>query len=81
LDKYPDLKDPRIDEIAKRNPELRAAIAAGLEWEARFLLMVDHWNLQTDAISNCNKQLQSARDWIDKHAVTETSYDTRGGVD
>lgn len=41
------------------------------EEEARFLLMTDHWLLQTDALGMCNLQLSKSREWINKHRDLE----------
>lgn len=46
------------------------------DWEARFLLMSDHWLLQTDAIGICNQQQRSLRDWVNKHRGLEKPHET-----
>lgn len=46
------------------------------EWEARFLLMSDHWLLQTDALGSCNAQLGATREWVNKHRGLEKPHET-----
>lgn len=48
------------------------------DWEARFLLMSDHWLLQTDALGSCNQQLKANREWVDKHRGLEKPHETLG---
>ncbi|BEG72410.1 hypothetical protein RVBP21_0380 [Pseudomonas phage BRkr] len=45
-------------------------------WEARFLLMTDHWLLQTDYLGSCNLQIEKLRDWDKKQSEMERSYDS-----
>jgi len=42
-------------------------------WEARFLLMTDHWNEQTQELGNCNNQLEGLRGWYDLQQDMEAS--------
>lgn len=50
-------------------------------WEARFLLMSDHYLMQTDAVGLCNGQLQKTREWHDKHRDLEKKNGARRTVD
>lgn len=74
----PAAEPPTADEIInawKRYPQARSV------WEARFLLMYDAWNAQTDQVGMCNLDKRSARDWLIKQAEMEKSHDTGGGSD
>ena len=46
--------------------------------EARFLLMTDHWLMQTDALGLCNKQLGKSREWVQKHRDLENTNESLG---
>lgn len=48
------------------------------DWEARFLLMSDHWLLQTDALNLCNKQVRKSREWVIKHRGLEKPNENLG---
>lgn len=48
------------------------------EWEARFLLMTDHWLLQTDALGNCNLQVDKLREWNSQQRNLERDHELRG---
>lgn len=50
-------------------------------WEARFLVMKDYADVQTDNIGNCNKQLETLRALYEKQSDLETKHDTGGGAD
>lgn len=50
-------------------------------WEARFLLMYDAWNAQTDQVGMCNIDKRHVRDWSSKQAEMEKSHDSGGGSD
>jgi len=42
------------------------------EWQARFTLMVEKWNEQTQELGNCNKQIKELRNWVDQQTALET---------
>lgn len=44
---------------------------AGSVWEARFLLMSEHWTEQTQELGNCNAQLKGLRQWYDLQQTVE----------
>jgi hypothetical protein len=55
---------------------------APTKWEARFLVMKDYADAQTDAVGNCNKQLEKLRQLYDKkQSALENHHDTGGGTD
>lgn len=80
LDKYPQIRNPLVEELLKARPDLLEHIEDGWKWQARFLLMETHRQRQTDALGNCNKQLTQLRRWREKQTTLEKSYDARGGA-
>lgn len=70
-------KPPTEAEI-KHARERYRVVGVMSDWEARFLLMSDHWLLQTDAIGACNKQLKATREWVNKHRGLEKPHETLG---
>lgn len=42
-------------------------------WEARFLLMSEHWTTQTQYLGECNEQLKALRQWYDLQQNVEVA--------
>lgn len=61
---------PTADDIINAAKRYRV-VGKITDWEARFLLMSDHWLLQTDALNLCNKQVRKSRDWVNEHRGLE----------
>lgn len=57
------------------------AVGVTDENEARFLLMTEHWLLQTDALGLCNIQVDKLREWNERQRNLENSHDPRGRSD
>lgn len=69
---------PTADDLRfalQRFPELKDP------WEARFLLMTEEWERQTDALGVCNRQLQTLQGWLSRQPDAETTHEHRGGAD
>lgn len=59
-------------------PQRYRVVGVMTDWEARFLLMSDHWLLQTDALKQCNDQVRKSREWVNKHRGLEKPNENFG---
>lgn len=76
LSRYPQVKTVGVENMPEG--ELKQTTMERDAWEARFLLMQDHWMKQTDAVANCNVQFKAIRKWTADQKQLETLHETGG---
>lgn len=68
---------PTKDDLINAKQRYRVA-GEMTDWETRFLLMSDHWLMQTDALGLCNRQIGKSREWVNKHRDLEIHHENLG---